>query len=343
LTRSSESLEQVCVLFTFLSLFISFKIGRLIQPQNDSAALFLAFAFMLVPLNYVLSYRGQIEPIHYFFVLLIIYLYFKESSWIYLAFGVAATIKPFSLCLAPLLIQTYVKNSFAQNTAKRLRDLVCFSLLAGGPLLLHMLASKYQTDRWINVELNGAGGFDQNLIAGSSYLHKLTLIVNSYFFQIQEHDQIFFNFSLVILATIIGLYFLLIHTLKKDFRSIPHCGPLAICIALNFILISLGFTYFPKYMQSAYACTFVIFAIIASKYPIALLFFAFNQAFYFTNVSEKYDSLLNKALYLGNFINGIRTIYFLLLIQVLFYSFSHFKSKANFHSKLGTSYVTENL
>jgi len=103
LTHSQLSPYIIDIILAFFSIPIFYLLGKEIF-QNKQAGVFLAYAYILMPLEYLNMFRGGHQTAFIFFFVLGLYLLVKGNFWSWLSLGVSYIIKPYAIFAAPFFI-----------------------------------------------------------------------------------------------------------------------------------------------------------------------------------------------------------------------------------------------
>ncbi len=151
LTGSENSIIFTSAIFSLLSIFLAYFIGREFYG-NRRAGVYFLILFLLMPYPYTTMMRGFQEAALSFFVLLIIYGSLNKKLWTPIAWAVGGIVKPFALVLFPLFIKDFLPKMPQRLDLFKLRfnlkiGWVIVALIIGGT---YLGVSYYQTGHLVN-------------------------------------------------------------------------------------------------------------------------------------------------------------------------------------------------
>jgi len=100
LTNSSLTSRLIDIILVIFAIPLFYLLGKEIF-KSKKLGIFLAYAYVLMPLDWLDMFRGEHHTAFIFFFILGLYLIFKSSKYAWLAIGFSYIIKPYAIFAAP--------------------------------------------------------------------------------------------------------------------------------------------------------------------------------------------------------------------------------------------------
>lgn len=102
-TKSPLSVYILDIILAIGAVPLFYLLGREVF-KNDKLGLFLSYAYILMPLEYLNMFRGGHQTAFIFFFVLGLYLLVKGNFWSWLVIGFSYIIKPYAIFAAPFFV-----------------------------------------------------------------------------------------------------------------------------------------------------------------------------------------------------------------------------------------------
>ncbi|MBU4482391.1 hypothetical protein KKC16_03010 [Patescibacteria group bacterium] len=100
ITNSAVASRLIDIILVIFSIPLFYLLGKEIF-KSKKLGIFLAYAYVLMPLDWLDMFRGEHHSAFIFFFVLGLYLIFKSSKWSWLVIGFSYIIKPYAIFAAP--------------------------------------------------------------------------------------------------------------------------------------------------------------------------------------------------------------------------------------------------
>jgi hypothetical protein len=285
-TGSPNSIFWVSIIFSFLNIPMAYFTGKLYGGDNNEG-LFLMMILLCMPSSYIISLLGLTEPILIFWYLFTLYLLKKQSSWCYVTFAIAISIKPLALGLIPAMLYfTYIKHK--HNYLKG----VFFFILSFSIIFTQIMITVLTT----NMILNYCSPVAQTSLSYKWYSNNVSIFIYNII-----NNKLWISF--------IGLIIFILYSIKQKQKYNLE----------KFLIISLFFTIilalFVVGLQARWCVpVYLIIICLLSMYKIPntiKLIYLFSSAPVFILSGEKYKYLLHSIKF--NEMNEMIIIYTLII------------------------------
>lgn len=299
-TKSSEAIIVGGIICSILNVPLSYIVGKKFS-NNIYGGLSFMSCYILTPNIYIVSLRGFVEPIQFFFILLFFNSILDKSNFSFLFFSISITIKPWALALAPILI-----NHIYINHEKKLKNILkSLAMLLSSFLILctHIILTYFQTGQIMN---SYAAGYDYestfdfsiNNMLENFYKFYYSIIDNSNIVNIKQPISSFLYYLIIthIFITIVNENWIWkfnnISNLKEFFRKNSLYISLFLTAILNFGMVMVINFYFFKYFLTLYFVIFLFFSLISKEVNYFLFIYILSSFTVFSNTYQTYKHLL---------------------------------------------------
>ncbi|MBD3309332.1 hypothetical protein GF339_23245 [candidate division KSB3 bacterium] len=316
LTGRADSILWVTSIFAFLSVPLAYLGGMTLGGTRSSGTLFM-LAVLSMPLVYVTGLRGFVEPIQFFWMILLLYFLSIHSSLAYLAFAIILVIKPWGLAFLPSMLYLTYERYYERGHIGTLVKGIVLMVSSFVPIVLHAVLTYLQTGYYANAWSAGAKpntslSFSALWVNWGRYLET--------FLRGQDPGGILW---VPVSATSLCIVYL-IQNIPRDLQEKQYTTPfLIISLLFNLFLVGLCPWFFHKYFLSAYLVMLYLSFLLFHQYPVLrfVFFIGSYSVFTYPTHANYLSPLVSSETFFA--FTGLQWMWLIINVIVIFDYFLH--------------------